>query len=88
MAAGCNKAEVRGFCDPKIYEEYAGSRGTTIPDMMTAAYKTESCGTPFDCVRTRRVPVPAPGAGEALLRVVSDEGGSINLLGHFRFIIF
>ena len=77
MAAGCTKAEVRGFCDPNI------------PEMMTAAYKTESCGTPFDCVRTRRVPVPAPGAGEALLRVVSDEGGrGINLLGHSRFIIF
>ncbi len=61
--ANCSHAETEAYCD------------SMVPDMMIAAYKTSSCGSPFDCVTTHTVPVPNPGPGEALIRVA---GSSVN----------
>lgn len=60
-AAHCTHADITAYC-----------ANHSIPVMMTAVQKTGSCSTPFDCVQSRRVPVPAPGKEQALLRVASS----------------
>ena len=64
--ANCSHADIVSYCE--------GAPGS-IPTMMTAAYKDGSCGAPFACVKTRTVPVPEPGSGEALIR---SAGSSVN----------
>ena len=64
--ANCSHADIVSYCE--------GAPGS-IPTMMTAAYKDGSCEAPFACVKTRRVPVPDPGSGEALIR---SAGSSVN----------
>ena len=56
--ANCSHADITNYCDEG--------------DQMQAAFKTESCSAPFDCVTTHQVPVPVPAGDEALLRVAAS----------------
>lgn len=52
-----------------------------IPATMVAVHKTGwSCFTPFACVQTHTIPVPEPGAGQALVKV---SGSSVSATGHW-----